>query len=293
MERLEKCPVCGSENRDVFLELKDWFLSQQEFTIEKCRDCGFLFTNPRPFAEKLGEYYKSEEYISHSNTDKGIISRLYKIVRSFTLKQKYKVVSRHKNKGRILDIGSGTGELLNHFKLNGWQVQGIEPDIDARNFAINEYELPVEDEEHLGTLQNDSFDVVTMWHVLEHVPNLNERIQTIYRLLKDDGVLVVAVPNPASYDAVKYGKYWAAYDVPRHLYHFRKEDVEMLFEKHGFEVKNILPMRFDSFYVSMLSEKYQSGKSNLPGAFFTGLKSNNKAVKNMNYSSLIYVIRKK
>lgn len=292
METLKECPVCGNQNRSVFLSTKDWFLTQEEFSVEQCDNCGFLFTNPRPLADNIGQYYKSEEYISHSNTNKGIISQLYKIVRGFTLKQKYDLVRQYKSGKNILDIGSGTGELLNFFKGSGWNVQGIEPDSDARNYSVQTYSIPVEDESHIFELTDNSFDVITMWHVLEHVPNLNDRIQTIRRLLKNDGILLVAVPNPESFDAKKYGEYWAAYDLPRHLYHFKKKNIKALFAKHDMNIKDIYPMKFDSFYVSMLSEKYKKGKSNLLSAFLTGLKSNSKAHSIMNYSSLIYILEK-
>ncbi len=291
MEKLEQCPVCGSEDKEKHLSLKDYFLSGEDFSIDRCKECGFLFTNPRPYAEKLGDYYKSDEYISHSNTNKGLVSRAYKAVRSITLKQKFKVVSRRKSSGRILDIGSGTGELLNFFRQKGWEVQGVEPDADARSFARSQYNLPVEDEEFLDKIPDNSFDVISMWHVLEHVPNLNARIETLSRILKDDGIIVIAVPNPESFDANYYGKFWAAFDVPRHLYHFRKQDIKNLFDKRNFRIHQVLPMKFDSFYVSLLSEKYKSGgKMNYVSAFLKGYNSNQKAKKNMNYSSLIYIL---
>ncbi|MCF8331500.1 MAG: class I SAM-dependent methyltransferase [Bacteroidales bacterium] len=230
--------------------------------------------------------------MSHSNTNKGLSNQLYKIVRGFTLKQKYDLVRRYKSGKSILDIGSGTGELLNFFKQSGWEVQGIEPDSRARNYAVQKHNIPVEDENRISELKGLSFDVITMWHVLEHVPNLNQRIQSVRRLLKNDGIIVVAVPNPESFDAAKYGEYWAAYDLPRHLYHFKKKNVKELFAKHDIKLKEIFPMKFDAFYVSMLSEKYIKGKSKFIHAFFTGLKSNNKANKSMNYSSLIYVLEK-
>lgn len=292
MEFLEKCPVCGNKKQKKYLGVKDWFLSREDFEIKQCENCGFLFTNPRPYPERLGDYYKSEEYISHSNTNRGLINRLYKMVRAYTLKQKYMLIRSYKSGGSILDVGCGTGELLNVFAKNGWEVKGVEPDEDAKSFAINEYHLPVIDEEEIQGLNDESFDVISMWHVLEHVPNINERIDTLKRLLKKDGVLIVAVPNPESHDAETYQKYWAAYDVPRHLYHFRKTDIENLFSRHGYELDDIVPLKFDSFYVSMLSQKYKKGKPCYISAFKVGLNSNIKAKMNMNYSSLIYTIKK-
>ncbi|MGM0612482.1 MAG: class I SAM-dependent methyltransferase [Bacteroidota bacterium] len=292
METLDKCPVCDNEQIDDFLHLKDWFLSKEDFTIGQCNNCGFLLTNPRPSPDELGKYYKSEEYISHSNTNKGFINGIYKFVRAYTIKQKYQIIKVYKPGSKILDIGSGTGEFLNFCKHSKWEVQGIEPDEDARNFSIQEYGLPVNEEEYLQDLQDESFDVITMWHVLEHVPDLNERMQTIYRLLKNKGIIVIAVPNPESYDAKYYGEHWAAYDVPRHLYHFKQKDIQKLAAKHNFHVKDVYPMKFDAFYVSMLSEKYKNGKVNYWNAIRKGIKSNFKAAKNTNYSSVIYILGK-
>ncbi|MGM0647961.1 MAG: class I SAM-dependent methyltransferase [Bacteroidota bacterium] len=292
MQKINECPICGHNQQKEFLKSQDWFLSQQEFVIEQCEKCGFLFTNPRPSDDDLGGYYKSEAYISHSNSGQGIVNQVYKLVRGYTVKQKYKVVRMFKPGRRILDIGCGTGELLNFFKESNWEVRGIEPDADARAFAKKEYDLPVDQEDALDQMDDNSFDVITMWHVLEHVAGLNKRMRTIRRLLKDDGVVVIAVPNPEAFDAQYYGKYWAAYDLPRHLYHFKKQDIRKLAVKHQMFVKHVFPMKFDSFYVSMLSEKYKRGSVNYWKAFFTGLKSNYKAAKTQNYSSLIYILGK-
>lgn len=292
MEILDQCPVCDHKQMDDYLHLKDWFLTKEDFVISQCKNCGFLFTNPRPLPENLGRYYKSQEYISHSNTNKGFINGLYKFVRAYTIKQKYQIIKVYKRGDAILDIGSGTGEFLNFCKHSKWEVLGIEPDDDARKFSIKEYGLPVEEEGYLEKLPNEQFDVISMWHVLEHVPNLNERMQTIFRLLKKKGIAVIAVPNPDSYDAKYYQKYWAAYDVPRHLYHFTQKDIEKMAAKHHFKLKDVYPMKFDAFYVSMLSEKYMNGKVNYWNAVKKGIKSNFAASKNMNYSSVIYILGK-
>lgn len=293
MEKLEKCLVCDSSKLETFIETQDWFLSNEKFTIVKCENCDFLFTNPRPEAVDLGKYYKSSEYISHSNNKKGFINSIYQTVRAYTLNKKFKLIQEFKKQGSILDIGCATGEFLNVFQKAKWNTYGIEPDSDARSLAISNFKLDVFSEEKLFDFAENSFDVITMWHVLEHVSLLNERVLEVFRLLKDDGFAFIALPNANSFDAKKYEKFWAAYDVPRHLYHFTSGTFNKLIEKHNFEIVEILPMKFDSFYVSMLSEKYMKGNSNVLSAFTTGIKSNLKAENNGEFSSLIYVVKKK
>lgn len=292
MTHLETCPICESNALKSHIELDDYFLSKEAFTIVKCDDCGFLFTNPYPDLDRLGEYYKSEEYISHSNTKKGLFSSLYQFVRSYTLRKKFELIKRYTNKGSILDIGCATGEFLNVFKMAKWEAEGIEPDPDARNMAIDNYDLKVGEEQEIHNIESESKDIITMWHVLEHVPNLNQRIKDLNRILKAEGTIFIAVPNYTSFDAEYYGKHWAAYDVPRHLYHFSPESMAKLLAKHDLLIQEALPMKFDSFYVSLLSEEYKNGKKSFPKAFLKGLKSNWKAGNTGNYSSLIYVIKK-
>lgn len=292
MNEIKNCQICDNSEFKTAFELKDYFLSQENFSIIQCKNCGFLITNPQPDKDKIGEYYKSEEYVSHSNSRKGLINSIYHFVRNFTLKKKFQMVKSLKSKGSILDIGCATGEFLNVFKLDKWTTLGIEPDKDAKKFAVENYNLNIENENHLEKIDENSFDIITMWHVLEHVPNLNKRLETLQRILKDEGNLIIAVPNYKSFDADYYGKFWAAYDVPRHLFHFSQSTMEKLLIKHGFEIENIKPMKFDSFYVSMLSEKYKNQKSNILNAFWVGLKSNFKAIKSNDYSSLIYIVKK-
>lgn len=292
MIEIKNCQICNEHSFKKVYELKDYFLSKEDFNIVKCENCGFLFTNPQPNPENLGDYYKSEEYVSHSNSKKGFVNSAYHIVRNYTLNKKFKMVKSIMSKGSILDIGCATGEFLNVFKLDKWETLGIEPDKDAKKFAVENYNLNIENENHLENIVENSFDIITMWHVLEHVPNLNKRLETLNKILKDNGNLIIAVPNYKSYDADYYGKFWAAYDVPRHLFHFSQSTMEKLLIKHGFQIENIKPMKFDSFYVSMLSEKYKNQKSNILNALWVGLKSNFKAIQTNDYSSLIYIVKK-
>ncbi|MFA8298658.1 MAG: class I SAM-dependent methyltransferase [Hyphomicrobiales bacterium] len=293
MEELKACPICGSVALKSYMTTKDFFLTQEEFSISECSDCHFKFTNPRPEPEQLGKYYKSEEYISHSNNKKGFVNGIYQAVRQYTLAKKFQAITKIKKEGKILDIGCATGELLNFFQQNKWETLGIEPDPDARNLAETNYNLDVREEEDIANLEDKSFDVITMWHVLEHVANLQERAERLSQLVKDDGLVVIAVPNIDSWDAKHYGDKWAAIDVPRHLYHFSQKNMETLMQQHGFKLIKTKPMVFDSFYVSLLSEKYKNGKPSLIKAFINGLRSNIWANANQqNFSSVTYFFTK-
>jgi SAM-dependent methyltransferase len=293
MYEIRECSVCGGTEFNIYMKCKDYFLSQEEFNIMTCKSCGFRFTNPRPDENMLGNYYESDDYISHSNKKSGIISRIYQLVRKHTLKRKYRLVSKYCKSGSILDIGSATGEFLNYFKQNNWEVCGIEPDSDAREYAVKNYQINVFEEAELLNFESNKFDVISMWHVLEHVAPLQNRIEQIKRVLKENGVLIVAVPNSDSLDAKIYKNFWAAWDVPRHLYHFTQGSIRQLFEKNSFKLIETKAMKFDSYYVSLLSEKYKSHKANYHKALWNGFRSNVHArSNNKEYSSLIYIFRR-
>lgn len=293
MKNLTNCPVCGGKDAKQVMVCEDYTVSHELFSIVACPACGFKYTNPRPDENSIGKYYESEDYVSHSNSKKGIINSVYHFVREYSLKQKVKMINSLSAKGHLLDIGCGTGEFLATAAKDGWKVQGIEPNDKARNQAIQNHKLAVGTPESIKDLQANSYDVISMWHVLEHVHQLNERLEEISKLLKVGGKAVIAVPNHASYDAERYGNTWAAYDVPRHLYHFTPDTIKMLFVKHNFKFQTSFPMKFDSFYVSMLTEKNVHKKNKLFSAFMTGLQSNLKAKNDAEkYSSVIYVFVK-
>lgn len=288
------CPICEGKETELFLSTKDYFLTQEIFNIVKCKSCNFIFTNPVPELSELFAYYDSPEYISHTVKKKNLYGRIYQINRKINLKNKYKIVTKYKNSGHILDVGSGTGELLKYFNDKNWNTTGIEPVESARNFAINNYQLDIFPESKLSLFDEAKFDVISMWHVLEHVYELNERLEELKQILKPDGFMFIAVPNIESFDATHYGKFWAALDVPRHLYHFSRQSFKGLIEKHSFEMIDMYPMKFDAYYVSLLSEKFnRKGVSAYANAFINGLKSNRKAANANNYSSMIFVVKQK
>jgi 2-polyprenyl-3-methyl-5-hydroxy-6-metoxy-1,4-benzoquinol methylase len=292
MHTYTHCPVCGANEFSEFLTCKDHTVSQENFSIVSCNSCSFKFTNPRPLDQDLGAYYQSEDYISHSNTKKGLISQLYHRVRKTTLKHKVQLVSGYVSRGTILDYGCGTGAFLQSCIDSGWKGFGMEPDKGARQFAFESGLNVSENKEMLESKTPDlKFNAITLWHVLEHVTDLEETLKFFRAKLSREGVLIIAVPNHTSFDAKFYGEHWAAYDVPRHLYHFSPDTLKLLLEKNGFKFEAMHPMKFDSFYVSMLSEKYKTGKINYISAFLKGLSSNMKAKSAGEYSSVIYVFR--
>jgi len=275
---------------NVYLTVKDYSVSEEEFELLLDEELQLLKTHPQPAPEKLGSYYESDDYISHTDGKRSLFEKLYHTVKQKALRDKIKLIEQFQpEKGKILDIGAGTGDFLVMAQKNGWKITGLEPSEKAKGIAMAKGVSFAED---LADMPDHSTDVITMWHVLEHVPDVEAQITELKRILKPDGVIIIAVPNFKSYDAQHYGKFWAAYDVPRHLWHFSKTAIKKLFGKQDLELIKIFPMKFDSFYVSLLSEKYKTGKMNFVKGFFTGLRSNIKATRNFEYSSHIYVIKR-
>lgn len=294
MIRYERCPVCDSTGIHHVFDAKDYTVTSESFGIWQCANCSLRFTQNIPGIEDIGRYYRSENYISHTETSKGLVNWLYLRVRKYTLSSKRKFIEDEGGvkKGSLLDIGAGTGAFVHHMKTNSWNVEGVEPDGGAIERASREYQLSLKPSSALFTFNNQSFDAVTMWHVLEHVHDLHGYIMQIKKIIKPGGTIFIAVPNYTSYDAEYYRSSWAAYDVPRHLYHFSPASMHELMKKHGLVVKKMQPMWFDSFYVSLLSEKYSTGSASIIKGFWKGLRSNMKAFSNKRRaSSIIYVIR--
>lgn len=269
---------------------KDFSVSGEDFTIVTCQGCGFHFTNPVPDEATIGKYYKSENYVSHSSSKKGFINRIYHLVRWYSLKRKVSLLNKLVKGRELLDIGAGTAHFLAEARKGGWNIAGLEPDENARKLAKSLNNVDLDNTSTLHSMPDKRFDVITMWHVLEHVYHLKKDAEKIVSLLSKDGVLIVAVPNMNSYDAKYYKEFWAAFDLPIHLYHFTRVDIENLFGQFDMEIKEVKPMIFDSFYVSMLSEKYKNG--NMFRGVLIGLKSNWRAKEGF-CSSQIYVLKKK
>jgi SAM-dependent methyltransferase len=286
----EACPICENRESTPFMTTKDFSVSGEFFSIVACQACGFHYTNPVPEENVIGNYYKSESYVSHSSSKKGLINRVYHWVRWYSLRKKVGLINKLSSGRKLLDIGAGTGHFLAVSADQGWSTVGLEPDEDARALAKTTNGVDILPLEQLHSLETGQFDVITMWHVLEHVYHLKRDAAQIVKLLKPNGTLVIAVPNRKSYDARYYKEFWAAYDLPIHLYHFTESDIKTLMTQFGLELVQTRPMIFDSFYVSMLSEKYKGG--NVLKGILTGLKSNWLA-KADSYSSQIYILRRK
>lgn len=286
------CPVCSSTAIQKVITPKDFMITQQEFEVWECATCTLRFTQAIPTEQEIGLYYQSESYVSHTDTQKGLINKLYHRVRRITLSNKRKLIASVPHTGKnLLDIGAGTGAFVDYMKQHGWQVSGVEADELARKKATELYGLSLHPTPGLFTLPPNHYDIITLWHVLEHVHGLHEYIAQIKKLLVNGGTLLIAVPNYTSYDARLYKEYWAAYDVPRHLYHFSPGSMRVLLKNHELKLRAIKPMWFDSFYVSLLSEKYKTGTAGAVKGFVNGFVSNWKALLNKERcSSLIYVI---
>ena len=294
LEKIEKCPLCNGSDFRFKLTCTDFTTTKKEFRLVQCSTCNFILTNPRPDSEGIGVYYKSESYISHTGGYKNLLDKIYVITRYFSLKKKRKIIETSSQSRSLLDYGCGTGEFIKVCKVSGWAVTGIEPSLEARNKArkLNDTKIYA----NISEVTDCQFDAITLWHVLEHVHELRNTLENLVKLLKPNGTIFIAVPNHESWDAIHYRDHWAAYDVPRHLWHFSKDNMDMLLSKYEMKLSKILPMKLDAYYVSLLSEKYQnpnqaSFKRYLNG-FINGLKSNINARGKNNYSSLIYVFKR-
>ncbi|BAO75560.1 SAM-dependent methyltransferases [Winogradskyella sp. PG-2] len=251
-----------------------------------------LETFPQPEVDKLSDYYESEDYISHTDTKRNLLEHVYHSIRKISLKRKLKLINSFNSESKnLLDIGCGTGDFLETALKSNWNITGVEPNAQARQIANSKTNNSVFEIEHLNKQELNSFDVITLWHVLEHLPNLEMHLALFKSLLKPSGTLVIAVPNFKSYDAEHYKNYWAAYDVPRHLWHFSRTSISKLYKREHLELVKTLPMIFDAYYVSLLSEKYKSGFMNPFKAFWVGFRSNQKAKQSKEYSSHIYILK--
>ena len=272
------------------IKLKDYFLTQEEFIIRKNQTFGFLETYPQPI-DNLARYYESEAYISHSDSTKGLFARLYQFVKFINLRRKFSMLDTPKKNAKILDYGCGTGDFLAYAKNKKLNVLGVEPNLKARQIAAQK----IGKENVLSSDLNEihqTFDIITLWHVLEHIPNIFEFLEELKNHLKPGGEIIIAVPNHLSYDAKFYKEFWAGYDVPRHLWHFSPESMQKLLQRFGMKIEKTQPLWFDSFYVSLLSERYKKTKLGFIRAVWVGALSNIMGVFSKNYSSVVYKVRK-
>ena len=289
---MNTCPWCGKPSQKSYLKLKDEFLTHEDFEIFECDHCHLLFTVPRPTPDKIGSYYLSDEYYSHQENKSGFIPRIYECVKSINHKHKVYLATEGMANGKLLDIGCGVGDFLIQVRHKKWEVVGIEPSDAAKAIAEHRLGFKPLDPSASHELGDASFDVVTMWHVLEHVDDLKTQVSELSRLLKSGGRLVLALPNYLSYDAEYYRDKWAAWDVPRHLNHFSPFAISTIFSETDLEIVDIQKLRWDAYYISFLSEKYLGHRLPLVRGIIKGLKSNRLARVSGNYSSLVYILKK-
>jgi SAM-dependent methyltransferase len=296
MVNIIACPICKGTEIELKFQVIDHSVTGELFILSVCKSCNFLFTTQPPSKENIGKYYKSEDYISHTDSSKGLFNSVYQIIRKYTLSSKRNIITRflkERQSSKLLDYGCGTGAFLKEMQSNGWHVSGIEPDDQARQKASSLTKEKINGPDKIYDFEKKSFEVITLWHVLEHVHDLHETLAQLHNILTEGGLIVIAVPNHLSRDADHYKASWAAYDVPRHLYHFNPTSLQKLLGLHGLKIVKVLPMWFDSFYVSLLSEKYMSGKMRILPAIFQGLFSNIQAVlRPGTCSSQIYIVNK-
>lgn len=294
MENLTSCLICGHTELKKELTCKDFVATGESFELYRCTQCSLLFTNPRPSASEIGPYYQSNRYVSHAG-DKKDFSFMYKVydwVRDYSIKQKINHIKTYKSSGTLMDLGCGLGYFLHGVVTEGsFNALGVDISQEAVDYVRQKFGHDVKNESDLDYLESQSFDVITQWHVLEHVHLLNERMLQLKRLLKTDGFLFIAVPNSDSWDAKYYKEYWDGYDVPRHLYHFNQQSFNRLMEKHGFKVVETRSMPFDAPYISMRSEVHRGNKLEFVRGAISGLRSTISAQRNNDHSSLLFVVK--
>src|SRR5690606_17862320 len=293
MYEVTACPICGGVRLSHHLDTRDYHVTQETFTLRRCEDCGLILTTPRPDNNRLMEYYSSADYISHTSTGTNLVNQAYLLARKYTLRQKLNLVAKFAAKDKLLDFGCGTGEFLKHAQAQQWDTYGVEPAEKARRAAQAELRHIYPD---ITSIPSHDLQAITLWHVLEHVPQLNETLAQLKERLGEAGTIFIAVPNVNSYDSHYYAQHWAGLDVPRHLWHFSRPNMTRLLQNHKFNLVQTLPMKLDAYYVSLLSEKYRlDNKLSIPAAFKavrSGFRSNLAARTSSEYSSLIYVARK-
>ena len=273
------------EQKETHIEVVDHFLTKETFTIKKTLIKGLLKTHPAPSKNKIQLYYRSDKYISHNSTTPGVFFFIYRVIRSFNFWFKYKFVGKKELFSKTLDFGSGDQYFMEQLQRRNHNVFGIDP---LKSNISKQVYGSVFDE----SLDSKNFSCITAWHSLEHVHDLENTITRFHKILDDNGTVIVAVPNYRSFDARLYKSFWAAYDVPRHLWHFDKKSIKKVFSNNGFSFIKSAPLLFDSYYVSLLSERYKKSIFRVFNSIVVGTVSNIIGFFTKEYSSNIFVFKK-
>ena len=277
------------KTRGKYLIAKDYLVSSKEFKIVWNKEKQIAQTLI-PDGIDLSSYYNSESYHSHKNKSTSRKDRIYFFIQDLMFRFKKHLIKRYSAGGKLLDYGSGVGNFSKFMSDNGFNVLAIEPDKGAMKTSIKKTVNTVSGLEML--IDKEGFNTITLWHVLEHIPDPHKIITELKLHLDKKGIMFIAVPNLNSHDSLYYKSNWAALDVPRHLWHFTSPGLQMLMQKAGFELVNRHPLWFDAFYIAYLSEQHLGSRWPLLKGFFIGLISNIKAFFSGEYSSIIHVFRK-
>lgn len=295
MENITTCLICGHNSFTNLHTCKDFVATGQNFTIQQCSNCSFVFTNPRPSVDEIAPYYQSDKYVSHAGKKEGlgIMYKIYDVVRNFSIQSKLNLIKSYNSSGKLMDLGCGLGYFLHSvIQDKTFDAVGVDVSDEAISYVKEKFGYNVINENELDTFLKESFDVITQWHVLEHVHFLNERMVQLYNLLKQNGTMFIAVPNSGSWDSKHYKEYWDGFDVPRHLYHFNTKSFNLLMQKHGFKIVAKKPLWFDAPYISMRSEIHKGNNMSMLKGSISGLISNTRAIFNKEYSSILFVVKK-
>jgi 2-polyprenyl-3-methyl-5-hydroxy-6-metoxy-1,4-benzoquinol methylase len=297
LEFVESCPLCKGVELVLCHKSTDSLVSGDLFSVYKCTSCDFHVTSPRPTSGSVGSYYNSASYVSHNDVAKGWIPKIYRVVRDIMIRHKLRIVGRYKEKApgknNMLDVGCGTGEFLLKSKKMGYNTTGFEPDINASETASNKGLSIITKEDRLNELSPNYFDVVTLWHVLEHMYHPKDKIEVLEKILSDNGIMIVAIPEYKSFDGGYYKQNWAGWDLPRHVYHYNESTLTRLMDELNFKLIGKHSLMFDSFYISLLSEKNLNTRLGTIRAIIIGFLSNIMAIfSSYPFSSQIYVFKK-
>jgi len=294
---LEKCPICGHSEFEKVYDLDDYKITQETFSLEKCPECTLIFTVDPPLGENIGRYYESDDYLEHSNRKNDLFSKMYSWGRDLMFGYKYGIIKKLGPKGKILDIGAGSGYYLNFMSKKGYEVQGIEMSERARNHAKSEHGLHIHPDEMFHNRDfKQKFDMISLWHVMEHLYDLNKVMKRFDELLNPNGSLVIALPNYNALEVQTYKKYWNGWDVPRHLWHFSPQSIRKLVGNHGFEITSMHTMPLDPLFNTLLTNKYRKGNPlvNVLRMGTVGVASLIQGFFNVEKaSSIIYIIKRK